>query len=192
MVRNPLFRLGCTVVLFVCSLASTASAQGPWVKQIDILLGARSMSDSVPWTGLDQQGVLGVEFSSVEPNSGFGFEVGLMGSGTSTSIFGPTVDARIYEVYGGARKTFMPTEGSVHPFIGVGLSLVTAEVSSLGLSFSDSATGLYAHGGVNFDLSEVFHLGLDVRTLVGASGTIAGVAADADYIQGALVLGFSI
>ena len=157
--------------------------------RITLYFGQRSL-DEDDWSPIEDQPTFGVEFAQEKPGSAIGWEIGLMGSYDDDTVAGFDVEGSTSELYGGVRKSFL--EGSVHPYVGGGLAFIngSVEVSGVG-DDDDSSPAAYAHGGVDFAVSELVHLGLDLRVLFGSELTIGGVDGDADYGQLALTLGFA-
>jgi opacity protein-like surface antigen len=178
--------------LLLASCAASPSAAPPSVhkdSRVSIYLGQRSL-DEDDWEPIDEQGVFGVEYSRETEGSAVGFEVGLMGSGDEDDLGGADIEGSIGELYGGVRKTFL--DGVVRPYVGGGLSILTAEVDIDGVGDDDDTSpALYLHGGVDFDITESFFLGLDLRFLFASDIELHGLEGDADYGQLALVLGFA-
>ena len=134
--------------------------------------------------------MVGFEYVREPAGSPVGFEVGIMGSKDDDDIAGTDVTGSTRELYAGVHKTF----GSdvVRPYVGAGLSYINAKIDVDGFGDDDdSSFAAYLHGGVDFDVTESFYLGLDARFLFGSDLTVAGFDTDADYGQLALVLGFA-
>lgn len=186
------------ICLASLSLASCAAVQtkipaqdssAARANRISLYLGQRDL-DEGDWSPVDEQATFGVEFAQEKPGSMVGWEVGLMGSSDDDTVAGFDVTGSTSELYGGVRKSF--GEGVVRPYVGGGLAFINGKVDVSGVGDDDdsSAAG-YAHGGIDLAVSEVVHLGLDLRLLFGSDITLFGVNGDADYGQLALVLGFA-
>ena len=157
--------------------------------RIALYLGQRSL-DSTDYSPVEDQLTIGVEYVHERPDSIVGWELGFMASGDDSNLFGFEVKGNTYEVYGGLHKSF--GNAVVKPYIGAGVAYINSEVEVSGIaSENDSSIAGYAHGGLTFDLTDTFYLGLDARLLFGSSMTIAGVDTDADYVQYALTAGWS-
>ena len=157
----------------------------PQASRIWVYLGGRKLDDDY-YSPVEDQGVIGLEYSYEGSNSVIGWELGLMGSYDDDLL----VNVGVGELYGGVRKTFR-RGARFQPYLGAGLSLATVRVEPLiGGDEQESAVGGYAHGGLAIMLGRSFHLGLDARTLFGTDVTIAGTDTNADYTQLALVLGW--
>ena len=163
---------------------------------VSLLLGGRSFDDD--WSPVEDQGAIGIEADWRPSDWLVGFEVGATFSSEDdegrVSGFGNVdAEATFYEVYAGARASF--GSGKLHPYLGAGITLLVSdvEVEAMGLSDSDTdgSAGVYAHGGLLFDVTEALVLGLDVRGVGGTDLDFEGIDADADYVQAALVLGWS-
>jgi opacity protein-like surface antigen len=177
------------------ALASCAASPSPAPERvakdnrISIYLGQRNL-DEDDWDPVDQQAVFGVEYAREKAGDAIGFEVGLMGSTDDDTVAGVDIEGTVSELYAGVRKTF--GEDVVRPYVGAGLSYVSAKVDIEGFGDDDDQSGaIYLHGGVDFDITESFFLGLDLRFLFGSDIELLGESGDADYGQLALALGFA-
>ncbi len=181
----------CTVVPS-SNYESSAANSKDRANRVTAYLGGRSFSDdNIEDAGVEDQGVIGVQFSQQRADWAVGWEAGLLISADSDDGQGFDVDVATAELYGGVRKSF--GSGVVRPYVGAGLSLigVAVDVEVLDDDDDDSALGFYAHGGVDFQITPLFSLGLDVRGLLGADVELFGADIDTDYLQFALAAGFS-
>jgi hypothetical protein len=159
--------------------------------RLSVYLGQRTFGDQEIWDPVEDEGVAAVDFARQTPGSAVGWEVGLAGSYGSNRLFGADLDGSTTELYGGVRTTFV-TKSLVRPVLGAGLSVIHADVEVSGFGqLDDSSLAGYVHGGVDFDLTDAFFLGLDLRVLFGSDIEGAGAEGDADYAQLALVIGFA-
>jgi hypothetical protein len=178
------------LVLTSCAALQTAPASAPHPSstghdnRFSIYLGGRSL-DEDDYSPVEDQGMIGFEFVHEPPTSAIGFEVGIAGSGDEDGA----VEASTGELYAGFRKTF--GDQAVHPYIGGGLAYIASEVEVGGADDDDASAAAYVHGGVQFDITDAFFVGVDLRVLFGSDLEIGGVDTDADYGQLALVLGFA-
>jgi hypothetical protein len=155
------------------------------VYNISLLMIGRSVEDAEP---ADEQLGWGVEFDAYNPRSAFGWEIGLSRTSDDETEAGVDFDAKLIEVYTGGRKTW-GASSDFHPYVGLGVSWIDAEVDVPGLgSEEDESFGFYGHGGAYWTLGEHFNVGADLRALVGTDLDFG----DANYLQAALVLGYSI
>ncbi len=153
-------------------------------------LGARSFDFGDEVSDIEDQGVIGVEFSQEYAQWPVGWEAGIMGSAASDDVNGNDIDSATAELYGGVRKSF--GTGRFRPYVGAGLSWIRVAFDTDALGEDDDGSlGVYAHGGVAYQFTPLFSLGLDVRGLFGTDIDLYGENLDADYGQVALVAGFS-
>jgi len=149
--------------------------------------------DTGDWEPVEDQPTFGLEYSNENPAQSIGWEIGFMASEEDDNIGAFDVEGSTSELYGGIRKSF-ETEGAVRPYLGGGLALITAEgevaLGGLSASEDDSSPALYLHGGIAFDVSDAFFIGVDLRILTGSDITFGEYDGDADYTQLAIVLGF--
>ena len=182
--------------------AATASEQedaapSSSVTDVFVLLGARRLDDSTAWDMLDEPVVFGVEFANRRRGSWFGFEGGFQAAYDDTNVLGVDVSDLFLEFYLGGRITGdLGADGRFHPYLGLGGTLIYAEVTGeaggLSVSDDDTSLGLYGHAGVYVRLGQVFQLGLDARAVTGTDVSLFGIASDADYTQLALLLGWTL
>ena len=186
------------LTLAVGALVSCAALPAPPREEVDapsadrlaLYLGMRGL-DEEDYEPVEDQFTLGLEFAHEREGSALGFEIGLLGSRDDGDALGFDIEGRTGEIYAGIRKSF-PSD-RVRPYVGGGVSYIDSEFEVTGVGSDDDASiAGYVHGGVLFDLSESFFLGIDVRLLLGSDLEIVGVDTDADYQQYALVLGFSL
>ncbi len=189
-------KLALVLVFALASCASIPgsrpdeSADAASANRLALYLGMRGL-DEEDYEPVENQFTMGLEFVHEPVGSAIGWEIGLLGSRDEGEQSGFDVEGRTGELYGGIRKSF-PTE-NVRPYVGAGLAYIDSEFEVSGVGSDDDASiAGYLHGGVQFDLSESFFLGIDVRYLLGSDLEIVGVDTDADYQQYALVLGFSL
>ena len=202
MMKSPMIL--CTLaVLASCSLTpSTYQEVKPpsqWEGGVNFLLGARNFTDDDNLEPVEDHLMFGFEGHAGKKESVVSVEYGLAYSNDDDDVFVSglgvvDVEATSFEGYVGAR--FSPViEGakSVHPYVGIGLSVINLDLeidTFLGsASEDDSSLAAYVHGGVLFDLGDHAVVGIDLRTLFGSDIDIAGVSGDADYFQIAAVFG---
>jgi opacity protein-like surface antigen len=156
--------------------------------RIALYLGQRSF-DEDDYAPVEDQFTFGLEFAQEYRDSPVGWEIGLMGSADESSVGGFDVEGSTGEIYGGVRKSFGSER--IRPYVGAGVSFINSDFEVVGVgSDDDSSVGAYAHGGVAFEITPSFLLGLDLRGLFGTDIEIAGFQTDADYLQFAIFAGF--
>lgn len=162
-------------------------------------LGGSRMLDESDWEPVDRQLMVGIEADTYKPQSGIGAEVGFQyskddGQATIESQGTANVEGENYEYYAGARKTFPFFEDRLFPYVAMGLAYVHAdfdvEFPNGGVSDDGDTVGVYIRGGAYWNFASNWHLGIDLRRLIGTELDILGVESDADYFQVALFLGF--
>lgn len=184
----------------LAACASTPSqVQGPPAgeyrsSKLDIYLGGRTFHEG-DWSPVEDQAAIGMEFVHEGHDAPIGFEVALSGS-TKTkedAVGAIDVTGSTGEISAGVRKTFLKDGSRFHPYIGGGVALITARfegaVSGASAKDDDSSGALYVHGGVEFDLSPSFLIGLDLRFLGGSDIKLLGEDGSADYGQLAFLIG---
>lgn len=200
---DPAPALATTAPMTFASLAPATAAsplqtvieehrhEEPFAARISLLLGMRTF-DEDDFEPVEDQPVLGLDFSFEPPGSFIGFEVGLMGSAEDDEVLGTDLESRVGEIYAGVRKTFGDRARGLHPYIGGGVSAINVDVEIDGVgSDDDTSIAGYVHGGILAKVGGSFFVGADARGLFGTDIELEGVEVDADYLQLAFVLGWA-
>ncbi len=172
--------------------------------RISFLFGGRHLDDE-RFRAADKLYAFGVQFSqAVEPGTlGFEFGFGFAGDEEDRVALPTTatfpggvfnVERDMAEVSAGVRAEFSRT--NVRPYIGGGGVLINmSERRSQGFleaEADDTTVGAYLRGGVQFDLNEVFYLGVDFRRVFGSTVELFDDKFDTDSSQLSFVLGLSL
>ncbi len=175
-------------------------SSGGWHGSFSGHIGGRVLDDEMYWEPLEDQLALGLEIETRPDSFPLGLEFGLLAGVSQESDYqnsGVDLVSYIGEFYAGPRLT-ASLGRSVRPYVGGGVTLmsVTAEGEAAGpfggtitVDDSDSAVGGYAHGGLQIDVADGFHIGADVRGVFGTDVTLFNTDGDADYVQVTLLLG---
>jgi opacity protein-like surface antigen len=170
--------------------AQAASTDPLSDRHVTLLLGGRHLDgNKADNLDVDNQFMLGLGLDMSDPQTGNGFEAGFEGSGEDSTVGGQDVEMRLFDIYGGYRKTFHPDDAQVHPYLGGGLALVHGKLD-VGPDDDDDTLGGYVRAGVGFDVSDQVRLGIDYRHLW-ADLDFFGDGFDADFDQLALSLAFA-
>jgi len=180
--------LGLISILAMAAAAQPAIAGG----NSNFLLGGRAL-DEGDWEPVDGQGVFGVTVDFGRDGWPVQLEAGMMVSGKEDEEGSFDVTGAVSELSFGVQKVWKAD--NVRPFIGGGLSAVTAEIEvdgpgGLDGEAEDTSGAVYAHGGVYWRIGSRFNIGVDVRALFGSDLEDSGVEGDADYFQAGLLLGW--
>ncbi len=170
--------------------------QGQGVGRTSLLFGGRSLnSDFDP---ADGHAVLGIDINVREPSGILGFEGGYTyawgdGDGRLGGGAAGRAESTVHELWAGGRWTFDPSVLGARPYVGVGLSVLRGsfDVSALGSTSSDSswALGVYAHGGLFWDIGDNWSAGVDLRALLSSPSSLQDDASF-DYVQGGVSIGW--
>jgi len=168
----------------LCSTSSPVLAEGDWTGHINFFLGQTYLS-SGDWAPVERQDAYGLEIDFRKRWWPFNIAVDLIGSEQQEDSLVPGTGrvvqnyADISELDLGIRKYW--DDGPLfHPFAGGGVSLVTAEMQSLGVEDDDDGVGFWLNGGISLALTEHFNMGIEVRysmaevTLLGEDRTAGG------------------
>jgi opacity protein-like surface antigen len=195
--RHVATALGIALLASCASTSYTAQRpplNPPLPARFDVFAGVRSL-DHHDWAPVEDQGTIGVQFAYEPPDAPAGVELGLFASGDEEDDArlpgGGTVDVKgeTSEFSIGLRKTFVPDEGTVHPYLGGGLTYIRAKVELGGLDDEDGSAGFYFHAGVGFDLGPSFQVGFDMRFVAATDVDLFGTDGSADYGQLAVFIG---
>jgi opacity protein-like surface antigen len=185
-------------LLAACALLLGGCMSLP-MHNINVLGGSR-MLDQSEWEPVDSQTMVGIEVDTYKPRDGLGAELGFQYSrdDSSTAIANQgtaDVEGENYEVYAGARKTFPLFEDRLFPYLGMGLAYVLSDfdvgLPSGSADDTNGSLGVYIRGGAYWNFAGNWHLGLDVRRMIGTDIDLLDVESDADYMQVALFVGFA-
>ncbi len=165
------------------------------ITRFTVSLGRRSMDDEVAWDRLENPFMLGFEGDYRAADSPLGAEYGLLIAADSDEVAGIDITSTFLELYGGVRLTGdIGSAKRLHPYIGAGVTLIFADVTtSFGFtenSDDDLTLGGYVRGGIYYDINRRFSIGVDGRVVYGTDIRLAGINSDADYEQLALVFGW--
>ena len=146
-------------ILLSVMLFSPASAEaaGGWSGNANVFLGGKFM-DSNDWSPAQDQFETGL-LLDVEPPP---LPVSLAADFLFGFSSGAGIDVQVNEYDLGIRKIFemIPL---VHPYLGGGVSIETAELSSGGASIDDTGVGYWLEGGLMTHVLTILNLGLDLR-----------------------------
>jgi hypothetical protein len=146
----------------------------------------------------DDQKILGIDIDVREPAGTTGFEAGYFrsfGDGSANVGAGSVdVESCVNEFWCGARWTFEPWLGHVRPYVGMGGSFLygTFDTDGFGGSTHGSgwALGVYGHGGLEWNFSGGWAVGLDLRALV-STDTDLQASVSFDYTQAAFTVSWA-
>ncbi len=173
-----------------------AYAQDLWSGNVNFLLGAKAL-DKDDWEPAEEQSEFGVEIDFKNQNWPFSIAIdilGAVGEGNEYSwAFGNmNFESTTSEINIGIKKIWDKSP-IVRPFLGGGLSIMTAEadVTVLGIKVTDddNATGFWFGGGVYWTISNHFNIGLEGKYST-AEVTLYDVDGEAGGGHFGLLLGY--
>ncbi len=199
--RCLVYLLHSAAITFV--LLSTLTAQTvpppPTAAQTDLAFGFtlshRNLDEGL-WGSLDDQFSFGfqVDFGRKWIHHAFSF-LGSEKGGCSSICFGrPDSEGSIFELSYGVM--FSRFTGKFQPYIGGGISFISAEVdwNEVGRDFSDDDTssGWYIAGGLAWKTGSNLMFGIDVRQLRRTEIQFGPDMGDADYLQFGVLFRFTL
>ncbi|MEM9379942.1 MAG: outer membrane beta-barrel protein [Planctomycetota bacterium] len=158
--------------------------------------GGRKLDDAFSPT--EEPGVFGVGINSVGENrlgveGGFQFGYDEETGAQVPGIGRADLELSQAEIYLGLRAEL--TDGPVRPYVGVGGTWINTEtrVRNGGDTAREDSNdfGMYAQGGVEFDLTDTFFLGVNYRQTFDVNYEVDGTRFDGDYKQVTVSLGLS-
>ena len=163
-------------------------------------IGRRRLEDEDVYRPVHEPYVFGFEYAQRLGRSPFAFEAGIVTAGDVDEEYhflssDESSESLFLEGDVGLRTTL--DLGPVQLFAGGGLSLTYAEfemeVAGPGdFSEEDTATGIYAHAGLLWNLWRGTFIGIEARILRGTDVVLGGlVDTDVDYGEAALLLGWA-
>jgi hypothetical protein len=185
--------------VLACSAPLLGGCVSMPIHNVNVLGGSR-MLDETDWEPVDRQLVVGLDVDTYKPRSGIGAEMGFQYATDSGSTDIPSqgpadIDGENIELYAGARKTFPLFNDRFYPYLSLGITWIdsTFDLSLPNGSTSDGGDsfGVYIRGGFYWNFAGNWHVGLDLRRVIGTEIDILGVSTDADYFQPAVFLGFA-
>ncbi len=166
--KKALIIVAMVMLAFVLVVPS-AYAEGDWTGNLNFILGQKTMDGD--WDPVDEQGLFGINIDFGKRSWPVHMAIDLTGTSTTgTDPFWGDIEGSTGEFNLGARKIW--EIDSFKPFIGGGLSFMSAEVKfkDVGFSCDGTTTGLWFGGGAYWTLGERFNLGFDLKQ---SSGKIA-------------------
>lgn len=170
--------------VLLCPLSSPVFAQGDWTGHVNFFLGQTSLR-SGDWAPVERQNAAGLEIDFRKRWWPFNIAIDVVGSEKQEDSLVPGTgrivlhSAEVSELDLGIRK-YWDNRPFFHPFAGGGISLVTAEMQSLGVEDDDDGVGFWLNAGISLALTEHFNMGIEARysmaevTLLGEDRTAGG------------------
>lgn len=148
---------------------------------------------------VEDQGALGVNVDFTTGDLPFAWVIGFHVSGAEEDVdLGPGFEGDLS--FGLAELSFglgwTWEAGSARPYVGGGLTLVSAavdldlDVPGFDFDADDESGALYGDGGVYWRIGERFNLGVGGRVVLGTDIELEGAEIDADYAQAHGVIGW--
>ena len=201
---RPLHALAALLLLSSCVVVAPAQDDAPASPpaeeaaekraRFSLVLGGRALDDEDYWEPLEDHGAFGLEVAGPIGDAPVDWEVGFQVSAADEEENDRDLAASVAELYAGV--TWSPVrDGRVVPYLGLGLSALTARVEStddvggghVSTWDDDGGLGWYAHAGFRWMATEIFGVGLDYRILRGTDLDLFQDDVDVDYDQLALV-----
>ena len=183
-----------TIIAFSLTCSTSALATG----NVNGFLGVKQLEED-DWWPVEDQGEFGVMFDFA-PSKDFpvNFAIDFLFSAAEETVydpfFGSFVEVTGYtsELAFGVRKYLVHPGLKMHPYIGGGLALISAEFETDDgftiVSDDDTATGYWIDAGIVWTINH-FNVGFDVR-YSDAEVTLYGIDAEAGGFHSGVVVGY--
>ena len=186
--------IGLIISFFLALVAGTTSpgtVHADWTGNINVSLGSKALEED-DWSPVESQSEFAVEADFRERPWPLNMVIGLRGAYAEEDLGGLKVESATSELSLGVRKIW-DSFPHVRPFVGGGLSLISAEIKGSTVfgsaSLSDSAPGIWLGGGVYWALTPHFNLGFDLR-FSSATVTLGGIDGEAGGGHFGVLLGY--
>lgn len=143
---------------------------------VSLFYGVKSL-DEVEWDPVEEQEEIGIMLDFNAGGLPVNIAIDYLTSDDTGDYLGNTYKGETTELNIGVRK-YLDENKAFVPYIGGGIAFIEGTFSGLGLSQTDDATGFWANAGINWMVSNQFHIGADLR-VSSADITLFGVDADA-------------
>ena len=149
--------------LFLCLTATEAIAQVDFpTGNFNLFLGKKVL-DKDDWEPIEKQKEFELEIDLKEQQWPISFALALSYSGDDFE----EGEGKTSELHIGIKKILDYPPINIHPFLGGGLALITAEgeLSIMGYTFSrsDSGLGIWITGGVYWTLNNILNIGFELK-----------------------------
>jgi opacity protein-like surface antigen len=165
--RHILFLVPAALAMIVVAGLATSPAQAGG--NLNVLLGQKEQDQSFSDTeSIQEQDMLGLMMDWGGEGWPVNIALDVMDSSkdSNDNEFDVNVDGSTLAIDGGVRWYFVK-DRSWEPYIGGGVSYISAEVDTSGdsndVEFDDSTVGYWVNGGIKWVIGEHFNLGGDVR-----------------------------
>jgi opacity protein-like surface antigen len=160
------FNLKKTLLTTALLLALPIAQAGDWTGNVGGTLGSKHLDDK-DWSPLDSQESIGFMLDIKKKSWPVSITYDLFVSG-DVNEKGPVKDeAYIVENQFGIRKTFVLEDSKMRPYVGGGVTFVSAEIKNKTATTSvkddDDGTGVWIGAGWYVGVTESFDTGFDVR-----------------------------
>ncbi len=162
--KSSIIRKAAIPALVLLALPEVCA--GDWSGNVSGYVGQKMLDDD-DWPRVDEQVSSGILFDIRKDSWPVGIAADFIVSGDVEKSGSEKDEAYARELHLGVRKRFDLQDSSFKPYVGGGITWVSAEMKhkEVGVSQSDDdeAFGAWVGGGVNYLVGKHFNVGLDVR-----------------------------
>lgn len=151
--------------------AEDNNADSIWTGNINFLLGSKSL-DEDDWEPVEDHGAFGLLIDFKKKTWPISIAIDNIGSAAEEDEGSNEINGSTSELDIGIRKIWEPAGRKIRPFVGGGLALISAELSSkdtntfVKIEDDDVGAGLWFESGVYWTVTPHFNIGLDLRVSV--------------------------
>ncbi len=160
------FKLKQAVITAMLVLALPIVQASDWTGNVGGFIGSKHLDDN-DWSPLDSHDASGFMLDVKKKSWPLSITYDLVGSYDEEKNGASKDEAYTIENQFGVRKTFELEDSKMRPYIGGGVTLVSAEIKNKTATTSvkddDDGTGLWLGAGWYFGVTESFDIGFDVR-----------------------------
>ncbi len=164
--KKSIFSMSLIATSAVLIMGNSAINASEVTGNVSAYIGEKALDDK-DWPNLDDQEAFGVLFDIKQRSWPVSIAINIIGSAEENKNGTLTETAFTGEQQLGIKKYLGQTNSTIRPYIGGGITLVTAALEkkdgSVTTEQDDTATGLWLGGGVQLKVTPHFILGLDAR-----------------------------
>ncbi len=153
-------------VSVVFLLATPLAHAGDWTGNNSGYLGTKSIDDN-NWPDLDHELAMGAIIDIRQQDWPVSIALDFVSTGDRHDYGSQEDETTVLEGHIGIRKVFTLANSPIRPYLGGGMALVAAEISSdigsVSISEDDHVIGKWIGIGSYFDLGPQLHMGIDMR-----------------------------
>ena len=161
--KNYFLRM-CKIIAILCVFLFSPqlgnTQEKLWSGNINFILGAKALEKD-DWEPADEQTEFCIEGDFKKKDWPVSIAIDLSGAVGEGNVAGLTFESTTSEFNVGVRKIW-DKSSNVRPFLGGGVSFMSAEIETLGVSIDGTGTGFWLGGGVYWTLG-IINIGFEAK-----------------------------